>query len=454
MVGLVLLLVAAGCTSGGASVPPTKATVPGFLTDPPNPPPSLNPRATDLDYGDFRQILGSWELVSYSGDPFSVVPRLRFGYVRTNERGVLFEMSSQGPCGRDGGRYVVVGDAIRVYAWGGILLFQLTPACLDVLEDARFSSWLHHAERWQVQGERLSITSVDDVTGVFRRVAEFPDPRLVEDDGLETVAPRLHFVDESGFLGRIQEQEDADGVHRSEDLNWLAWSTGSAQSAYDGLDWRTEVVVSPNSWDFYRTLRDYFVAVEYPESFEEPCLLADMNSLHGDNTATVRYRLTELGAELLVDEEGSSSAETGHNDELLGVLVADCSEDVSVPGVKIGRVDGITDEWTRVDFGQLILDPVVVAGPASLNGRDPGVVEVRSVTSLSFEIRFHEWDYLDGLHPIGETIAYVVAERGVTVLPSGAPIEAGTMAVTPTMTEVLFDGPFVDTPVVVATVLR
>jgi hypothetical protein len=117
-------------------------------------------------------------------------------------------------------------------------------------------------------------------------------------------------------------------------------------------------------------------------------------------------------------------------------------------------VDDVTDHWTRVDFGQLILDPVVVAGPASLNGADPGVVEVRNATQLSFEIRFHEWDYLDGIHPTGETVSSIVAERGVATLPSGARIEAGTIAATPTMAEILFEDAFPETPVVISTVRR
>ena len=261
-------------------------------------------------------------------------------------------------------------------------------------------------------------------------------------------------MDETGFLIQTQEQEAADGLHPPQNVSWIAWSPGSGQAVVDGFDWRTESLVSPNSWDFYRNPRDSFVAVEYPDSFDKTCLLADMNSLNGTNTASVRYRRTGAGAELLVDEEGSSSPETGHTDEILRAVAVDCSADSFPIGVTVGRADGVTDAWTRVDFGQFILDPVVVAGPASLNGSDPGVVEVRNVTSLSFDIRFHEWDYLDGLHPTGETVSYIVAERGVTTLPSGARIEAGTIAATPTMIEVLFEAPFPETPVVISTVLR
>jgi hypothetical protein len=452
MVGVAVLLVAAGCSAGGSGSPTTPAPV-STLPEIPNPPPPISVERGDVDFGDLRRLVGSWELVSFPGEPFAPqIPTLTFGYLRTNETGLSYDMYRDGLCRQRWGSYTVAGNQIRANTNGWNLLIR--DPCEDDSEFRLFGSWLWQAVTWSVEGELLTITSVDGVTGEFRRVVEFPDPQLVEDDGLETVAPRLHFVDESGFLARIQEQEEGDGWHGSEILNWLAWTPGSAQETPEGPAWRTEVVVSPNSWDFYRRLRDYFVAVEYSESFEEPCLLADMNSLHGINTASVRYRRTELGAELLVDEEGSSSPETGHTDEVLGLLVADCSGDASVPGVKIGRVDGVTGEWTRVDYGQLILDPVVVAGPASLNGSDPGVVEVRNVTSLSFEIRFHEWDYLDGIHTTGETVSYVVTERGITVLPSGAHIEAGTIAATPTMTEVLFESPFPETPVVISTVLR
>ena len=57
------------------------------------------------------------------------------------------------------------------------------------------------------------------------------------------------------------------------------------------------------------------------------------------------------------------------------------------------------------------VDPVVIAGPASYNGADPGEVRVRSVTPTSFQIRFQEWDYLDGWH-CQEKIRWWVIERG------------------------------------------
>ena len=63
------------------------------------------------------------------------------------------------------------------------------------------------------------------------------------------------------------------------------------------------------------------------------------------------------------------------------------------------------------------------------------------MTPSSFEIRFVEWDYLDGSHGI-ETVSWMVAERGVTTLPSGAVIEAGTLDSTKAWQSFRFASPF------------
>jgi len=118
-----------------------------------------------------------------------------------------------------------------------------------------------------------------------------------------------------------------------------------------------------------------------------------------------------------------------------------------------GLVLGVTHVWQSVSVPGSFVDAVVVAGPASLNGTDPGVVEVRNVTGSSFEVRFREWDYkAPGFHA-GEDVSFVVVERGVTTLASGAVIEAGTVStVSDTFATVPLVGGFGAAPVVVSTV--
>jgi len=74
--------------------------------------------------------------------------------------------------------------------------------------------------------------------------------------------------------------------------------------------------------------------------------------------------------------------------------------------------------WLTVPLLNTYQEPVVLAGPATYDGLDPGVIRVRNVTPTSFQIRFQEWDYLDGWHP-HEDAHVMVVERGYWDLSGG-----------------------------------
>lgn len=70
---------------------------------------------------------------------------------------------------------------------------------------------------------------------------------------------------------------------------------------------------------------------------------------------------------------------------------------------------GVTHEWMRVPLSGVYEEPVVVANAMTRNGGQPGVIRLRNVTPDSFEMRFAEWDYLDGRH-VPEEVSYLVAD--------------------------------------------
>ncbi|MEM7453991.1 MAG: pre-peptidase C-terminal domain-containing protein [Planctomycetota bacterium] len=88
-----------------------------------------------------------------------------------------------------------------------------------------------------------------------------------------------------------------------------------------------------------------------------------------------------------------------------------------------GIVKRLTHNWRTVQFDRTYNDPVVVAGPPSLNGTDATTVRIRNVTSNGFEIQLDEWDYLNGTH-VAEEVSYVVMEAGTHQLPDGTKIVA------------------------------
>ena len=360
-----------------------------------------------------------------------------------------------GLCNSHGGEFLADGDQLRTFAGSSTLV-----GCLGEIsrQEAMFSLWYALAETWSVDGDGLSITSVDGVTALFKRSTPFFRPNG-SDSEMDTVAPRLHLVDGTGFVMRIEEQSSADGLHEPQLVNWLAWGAGFADGSADGFAWETASVITPDFWNYQtrqQVVPDAFASAVFEHSYREPCFIAEMNTYHGTRPASVRYQnLTASGVQLLIEEESSAKVNTGHTDEIVGLLVAECNSGSDVRGIEIGRVEDLTEKWWLVELGEAFADPVVVAGPASLNDGDPGLVEVRNVSSSSFEIRFNEWDYLDGAHRDAESVSYVVAERGITVLASGVVIEADTAPTKDALTEVKLTGDFDEGgPIVVATVLR
>jgi len=88
--------------------------------------------------------------------------------------------------------------------------------------------------------------------------------------------------------------------------------------------------------------------------------------------------------------------------------------------------------WTSVAAVTGYRAPIVIAGPPSFNGGDPGLVRLRNVGPTGFEIRFQEWNnrwrqYRDGAHA-PEDVPYLVTEAGRHQQPDGTLIEAGTVS--------------------------
>jgi len=85
--------------------------------------------------------------------------------------------------------------------------------------------------------------------------------------------------------------------------------------------------------------------------------------------------------------------------------------------------------WTFVDAPTGYADPVVIAGPPSFNGVDPGVVRLRDTQAGGFYLRFQEWDYRQRLfgdksHAV-EEIPYLVLQAGRHLMSDGSIWEAG-----------------------------
>ena len=129
---------------------------------------------------------------------------------------------------------------------------------------------------------------------------------------------------------------------------------------------------------------------------------------------------------LRLEEEQSQDVEVRHTKESVAVLTLGpdvmFAQQVSSRGrdttalrrlpsdrsLEWGTVDGVTDEWVTIPIRSKYSDAVVVAKPASFRGADPGVLQQRRGPGDDLQVRFKEWDYLDGSHG-GERVFYLVA---------------------------------------------
>jgi hypothetical protein len=108
--------------------------------------------------------------------------------------------------------------------------------------------------------------------------------------------------------------------------------------------------------------------------------------------------------------------------------------------------------WKFINATSGYRDAVVVAGPPTQRGYDPGMVRLRSVNDVGFELRFREYDYRqrkfgDTAHTV-EHIPYMVLRSGRHTMSDGSVWEVGTFDLdgTADWQGVDFGAPFAQTP--------
>jgi hypothetical protein len=251
-------------------------------------------------------------------------------------------------------------------------------------------------------------------------------------NGGQPVAVRARGVSAAGFEAALFEEQALMDGHAPETIGYLA-------------------VYKPNGWGSLEL-----------DGGAEPYILQRLLTDH-------RWAAT-LSHALRLEEEQSLDPEVGHVDETLDVLVVGehlFAQPVSFNGadtfalrrlapeylarVEWGVVDGVTDGWKRVPLAKDYANPVVIAKPASSRGPDQGVVRIQAAASNSFQLRFQEWNYLDGPHA-AEQVFYMVAEAGSQAVANlqmqAGTIETGALARLGGWAGVDFSAPFADTPAV------
>jgi subtilisin family serine protease len=102
---------------------------------------------------------------------------------------------------------------------------------------------------------------------------------------------------------------------------------------------------------------------------------------------------------------------------------------ITAIAVDSGMIPMVVQRETDVSFNRTFVDPIVIVSVPTVNGsKSSTLVGITDVTSTGFRIYISAWGT-----PLqaqtGEEISYMVFERGVTTLPNGSRIVAGSLAV-------------------------
>ncbi len=224
--------------------------------------------------------------------------------------------------------------------------------------------------------------------------------QVITANGSEPITIRVKDVDEEGFFAKVQEQEQADGIHVIEQIAWMAMEVGKTSDAaklQSGL--ATGISSAPTTINY---TNPYTAA---------PVLLAFATTHNEADPFTIRFQTQTINNfRLFLDEEQSLDAEKNHGAESVAWLALNAGSLNDIEGDFIGHAGSVTigNTWTTVPLPKRFSKPVVLFGGQPI-GNDPASIRVRNVTANSFEVRIEEWPYLNNLFT-ARPISYMVVE--------------------------------------------
>ena len=129
----------------------------------------------------------------------------------------------------------------------------------------------------------------------------------------DAVTGRIHDVTNNGFKYLMQEQESNSQDHNTETLSYIAWEHSS------GFLGDVKFIVDTAG----STIDHRYVSIFFDDPFiDDPSFLADMQTTHGIDTASVRYSNKDgFSVDVMIQEELSWDLETRHPPEVVGYMV-------------------------------------------------------------------------------------------------------------------------------------
>lgn len=165
------------------------------------------------------------------------------------------------------------------------------------------------------------------------------------------------------------------------------------------------------------------------------------NSIPPEETATHVYttKATIIATIKIIDNQYASSTTIALHDFRKTLCI----------NIEVSEVE-ITSNWIRVQFESTFARPIMVADLPLFGNNDPCTIRIRDVSATGFDIKTTEWYHPNGIHP-AKKASCLVMEKGRTLLPGGALLEAVTFSGTNKSETANYCQPFAKIPVVQTT---
>ena len=192
-------------------------------------------------------------------------------------------------------------------------------------------------------------------------------------NSLGTVVTRMQSISTSQFQLRLQEQENADGLHAEENVAWIAIEEGTNAT---GLPFEVKK----------RAVSSDPVTQAFNSLLPSPGLLATIQTFNENNPASLRYNsLTASGVSIWCQEETSFDPEVSHGYETIGYLaLSGTGNFTNDAGEVIGETGTlpVTQATQTVTLAHIYHNPVVVFGGIPPNETGPATIRVKNVGLL------------------------------------------------------------------------
>ena len=239
----------------------------------------------------------------------------------------------------------------------------------------------------------------------------FPAQPIVFSQVITTNEPsaavtRHRDVTNTKFELRLQEEEGADSLHLAESVAWLAIEPGALGSG--ALKYEMNTVAS---------VTDAWKLISFANAYgSDPVFIAAAQTTNENDPVAIRFQnLTPGNVQVFLEEETSSDAEKAHAAEKLGYLALTNGAMITDSKDRAFGESGtltVDENWVTVSLSRKYNKPVVILGGVDYKNTDETIIQVKNVTSGSFDVHLKEWDYLGGGHP-KEDICYLVVEGAV-----------------------------------------